>query len=215
MAWVDDFTTDHFASADYTTPYGPPTSVAPHRLTETGTIMLWADQRPAQAQVAPFNVELDVLAGPEPYLIAVGCITSDYANGFYAGWSAPGGGYTVVAADGADPGDAVNVSGAATWPAGDFTIRVSLDAGGHLTLDIDTQVFTATLAPALMTAFAARSLAAVGYLYAVSPTTAPLTITASEWRYGGGGPPPPPALARIAAGDHTHGVVTRPRRLLL
>lgn len=219
MPYTDDFTTDHWAAGDYLTLTGPPpTSVAPHAMTETGGALLWLDTRTPLA--VPFHVELDIAAGPEAYLIAVGVLTLDSANGFLGGWESVVGGAVMVGSDSVDIPDNVNVTGPFVWPAGDFTIKMDVAADGTMTTTIaGVTALTATANAGLLAALAARTMYPCGYLYGAAPDLSSISVVSKEWRYdgsssGGGGGSPPLHTGPIRADDHMSGLVPRPRRVI-
>lgn len=221
MPWVDDFTTDYFASGRYSFPYGPPSAVAPHDLRETGGLLIWYDSH--QASGPPYDVEIDVIGGSEPYLLVAGFITADLGTGCYGGFENTGGGGTGVVI-GSAGGSAASNGGPCSWPSGDFTLKTTLDPSGALATDIGGTVVGTVLNSAIMAGLVADAtiLFPLAYMYAVGPGGFPgsIDVHLSEWRVGasGGGPPPPPTFnpKAIQVGEHAGGLVLRPdlRRLV-
>jgi hypothetical protein len=210
MTYIDNFSTDRFTSGDYTLDLGspPPASVVPHAMTVLGTSYVrWLDER--SVLTVPFSCEMDVLAMPlAPTLIAVGVATPDILNGIDVGFAS--GSFIANVNDQADTGDLVSGTTAMTWPTGDITLAVSLAADGSYVASLGVNTFTATVAPALMAALAARTLYPFGYI--VGDSLSGHDVVASEWRHSEAAPPPPPpaAVGSIVAGPHLTGF--RPSR---
>jgi hypothetical protein len=214
-AWVDDFTTDYFASGRYVAAAGVEGvgfTVAPHALTVNRALEAYDSFESGSIAASIVSASLDVAAIDTSSYALAGFITTDFSKGFYAGLY--GGLIVLVASDGVDPPLTTFVAPDPV-PTAPFTIGMTLDPStGAMTVVVAGQAVTGTVSAPTLAVFATTVLHPVLLVIGGVSGGTPTNPTISQYSYdfaGGGGLPPPSIGAHIiSAGLQLVGRVQRP-----
>lgn len=211
MAWLDDFSTDHFAGGRYSSfggaAEGTTFTVAPAAL--SSSVCQWTD--PTDTLVPPFDTHINIADAANIYIVVLGLIEPGFAHGFYGGVQqiSPGVmGTLAVGSTAADPADNFTV----TPPnfaalSGPKTFHVSLDAAGLLTWElVGGPSWTHTVPPAMMAALGAMTMHPIVEFDGESFLgLGGSDVVASEWAYST--PASVVLPSTVVAGPHTVGLV--------
>lgn len=129
MVWVDDFSTDHFADA-YTllAAFGAVQPTVGGGVASADGVVAWNDQR---APTVVIEAHLQMLASPEPLILAMGLANATTAVGALVEMGAGLGGEMAITASGSPTAAATPF----VWPPGDWTLHFKLDSAGLMSVD--------------------------------------------------------------------------------